>query len=138
MLQTLAFGAVETMRDEAGDYVIPMQQPYSGYAKALLERQHYPDLRLYPGGPPQRPYDVTAHTLPLLFGVDVKFVDRGAIGGVLEPDALRDPPARDFYKASDTDGWQAANAGGRGGGTVWRNDGGRFCESHAEAGICMK
>ena len=78
MLQTLAFGAVEIMRNGAGDYVIPMRQPYSGYAKALLERQNYPDLRLYPGGPPQRPYDVTAHTLPLLFGVDVKFVDRGS------------------------------------------------------------
>src|SRR5580700_10088293 len=76
MLQTLAFGGVEMMRNETGDYVISMHQPYSGYAKALLERQHYPNLRLYPGGPPQRPYDVTAHTLPLLFGVDVKFVDQ--------------------------------------------------------------
>ena len=128
MLQTLAFGGVEMIRDETGDRAILMQQPYSGYAKALLERQQYPNLLLYPGGPPQRPYDVTAHTLPLLFGVDVKFVDRGAIGGVLDPE-LRDPPPRDFYTASDTDGWQAANRWWSGGAAVWRNDAGDFART---------
>jgi hypothetical protein len=83
LLETLAFGEVEIERSaQHGGYVIRMQQPYSAWAKTLLERQNYPDLRVYPGGPPARPYDVTANTLPLLMGVEVRTIEHALTGTV--------------------------------------------------------
>ena len=86
LLWTLQHGQVEIHASASGDsYLVPTQQPFGSYAKALLERQRYPNLAEYPGGPPKRPYDVTAHTLPLLFGVEVQAITSplGALGPVL-------------------------------------------------------
>jgi hypothetical protein len=117
MVDLLNFGGVEVewaddpftaggKRYSKGSYIIHMQQPNSSYAKTLLERQHYPDIRLYRGGPPQQPYDVTAQTLPLLMGVETDTIDA--------PFAVRAELAPPFYfyfdgnPASSVTSWRYA------------------------------
>jgi hypothetical protein len=118
LIDTLVAGQVEVEIEADNGHTIRMSQPYSGYAKALLERQDYPNLRLYPGGPPQKPYDVTAHTLPLLMGVDVRTLSKPfAMAGVVT--AMNEKPGR--LPASDTDSWTAVNKAWKITGSVWRD-----------------
>ena len=119
LIETLRFGQVEVARGADGSAVVSMHQPYGGWAKTLLERQQYPNDLLYPGGPPQKPYDVTANTLPLLMGVDVKAVkDRVSTSGEWQAPA---PEMGPLLKASDTDAWIAVNRAWNQGRRVWRD-----------------
>ncbi len=47
-------------------------------AREVLDVQHYPDLRQFPGGPPERPYDAAGWTLPLQMGLTVVPADDAA------------------------------------------------------------
>jgi hypothetical protein len=59
-----------------GSYVLYGAQAFRPYLKDLLEKQEYPDLRLYPGGPPKTPYDLAGWTLPMQMGVQVDRLDK--------------------------------------------------------------
>ncbi len=54
-----------------GTHVMLASQPYRPHLKDMMERQEYPDRRVYPEGPAESPYDTAGWTLPLQMGVRV-------------------------------------------------------------------
>jgi hypothetical protein len=69
--QLTTSASIEGTTWPAGTWVIPMNQPFAELARQVLEMQVYPDLREYPEGPPEQPYDAAGWTLPLQMGVTV-------------------------------------------------------------------
>ncbi len=74
LVAVLRRGGVEIYRAPRGEgLVVPLAQPYGAFAKTLLEVHEYEPPRV--GGETRRPYDVTTHSLPLLFGVRVRALE---------------------------------------------------------------
>jgi len=82
LLRRLAYNGIEVhqldasvthqgMTWPAGTWVIPMDQEFAHFVRQLFEVQEYPDLRQFPEGPPDQPYDVAGWTLPYQFDVRV-------------------------------------------------------------------
>jgi hypothetical protein len=92
-LRILRIAGIEVHQSEApftaggkryptGTYVIG-PQAFRPFVVDMMEPKAYPDRRLYPGGPPEPPYDMTGYELRFQLGVTV---DR-----VLEPFAIPGP-----------------------------------------------
>jgi hypothetical protein len=86
LAERLMMGGVEVYRAEQafelddkpyqpGTLVVPMTQVFARYAKDLLEKQTYPEVRRAPNLPPEAPYDVTAWSLGMQFGVTLDFAN---------------------------------------------------------------
>jgi hypothetical protein len=92
----------------SGSYIVQLSQPYGNFAKTLLEIQDYPNIPEYPGGPLQRPYDVTAQTLPLLFGVTAIPLN-GKIAVAATKVDTAEPAAGHFEKSPTGNGYLIAD-----------------------------
>ncbi|MBI4540412.1 MAG: peptidase M14, partial [Gemmatimonadetes bacterium] len=78
----------------AGSYVIFAGQPFRPWIMTLLEPQDHPDDRLWPGGPPNPPYDLAGWTMPLQMGVSVARIEKpfqASVQPVAEVKVAADP-----------------------------------------------
>src|SRR6185312_14754630 len=93
----------------AGTYVIPFDQVFARYAKDMLEKQTYPEVRRAPNAPAEAPYDVSAWSLGMQFGVSVDFAHHPLPSDVALA-AVSDPA---FHLAANhgADGWRFAYRG---------------------------
>lgn len=92
----------------AGSYVVLMSQPFRPFVKDLLEKQKYPVQRQYPGGPIQRPYDVTGWTLPLQMGVEAVEIAKPFTAKLEKLASFPVPPAR-FEAGSQPVAWSISH-----------------------------
>jgi len=69
-----------------GSLVVEMRQPYASFAQVLLAPQPYPGDPDENRGPAGDPYDVTAHNLPLLLGVQAVAVRAMPVGEMVSMD----------------------------------------------------
>src|SRR5574338_163922 len=102
LVEKLQLAGVEVSRAEsafeadgkqyaAGTFVVPMTQVFGRYAKDMLEKQTYPEVRRTPTSAPEPPYDVTAWSLGMLLGVEATAV-KGPIPASARLERLESAP----------------------------------------------
>ena len=86
---------------EAGTFVLYGAQAFRPYLEDLLEKQEYPNLRQYPGGPPKTPYDLAGWTLPLQMGVRVDTLHDAFTATTVPVTTAAVPPAGTVAQKAD-------------------------------------
>ena len=88
----------------AGTYVIPFTQVFARYAKDMLEKQTYPEVRRAPNAPAEAPYDVSAWSLGMQFGVKTIFA-KTALPADLAIEPVSATPKFILDASNDGDHW---------------------------------
>jgi hypothetical protein len=118
LLRTFRMGAVEIRQAEApftaggrqysaGTYVIG-PQAFRPYVVDLMEPKRFPERRLYPGGPPDPPYDMTGYELGFQMGVKADRVTEAFPLPAKIVDAI--PPAPGGVSGTGTAGYAMSPA----------------------------
>ncbi len=90
---------------QAGDFVVPLAQPFRPFIKEVMEKQEYPVRRYTPGGEVVKPYDITSWSLPLHRGIKAFEINtrseevEGLLGEVNQDLTLRKDIPADFRAA---------------------------------------
>jgi len=76
----------------AGSYVVKTAQAFRPHVMDMFEPQDHPNDFAYPGGPPNRPYDITGWTLAMQMGVKYDRILDGFDGPFEKINGLLPPP----------------------------------------------
>ena len=116
LVDKLLIGGVEIYRAQtdfeqdgtkyaAGTYVIPFGQVFGRYVKDLLEKQVYPEVRRAPRAPAEAPYDVSAWSLGMQFGVKTDFA-KSALAANLALEKVATTPKYTLSAVNAAGVWQ--------------------------------
>jgi hypothetical protein len=105
VLKATAAFSVNGKQYPAGSWVVKTAQAFRPHVLDMFEPQDHPNDFAYPGGPPNRPYDVTGWTLALQMGVQFdRLLDK--FDGPFTPvKGLLDPPPAPVTGPAAPAGW---------------------------------
>ncbi|HEX3745466.1 MAG TPA: M14 metallopeptidase family protein [Bryobacteraceae bacterium] len=89
----------------AGSYVVKTAQAFRPHVRDMFEPQDHPNDFAYPGGPPNRPYDITGWTLAMQMGVQYDRILDGFDGPFVKIDNLLPPPVMTLSGPSSPAGY---------------------------------
>jgi hypothetical protein len=89
----------------AGSYVVKTAQAFRPHVRDMFEPQDHPNDFAYPGGPPNRPYDITGWTLAMQMGVEYGRILDGFDGPFARINGLLPPPASTVSGPSNPAGY---------------------------------